>query len=295
VSRQWRSQRGLTLIELMVALVAGLLLAAAGTTLLVNTLRADSENMRYTQLNQDLRSVMNVIKHDLARAGHWVLADQVVHASKVTDLDLSDNSGTVTASALEAGSADTNDAFGAPFSNAILQGRTLIALIPPNTRYDLTIDSLTDASTLQVTIPTGVTLPESTLYASSWTIVNPLFGIQVNDTSTCVTVSYDEDGDGLRGNNEQFGYRYDSANQAIETATSAADCTTGSWQDLTDPDVLQITQFTVTRLRTTAVATNQLNAAIDEYVIQIQGRLTSDDDAVRSLQDSVKVRNTIFN
>ena len=41
--------------------------------------------------------------------------------------------------------------------------------------------------------------------------------------------------------------RYDDTNQAIETRTSAGACNANSgWEDITDPDVLTMTAFTIT-------------------------------------------------
>ncbi|MGI8561471.1 MAG: PilW family protein [Luteimonas sp.] len=69
-----RSQQGFSLIELMIALVAGLIVIGAVLAFTVATVRAYSENIRSTRLTQDLRSGMNVVQRELRRAGFDAVA-----------------------------------------------------------------------------------------------------------------------------------------------------------------------------------------------------------------------------
>ncbi len=298
-------QSGLSLIELMVALVAGLLLAGVGTSLLVNSLSANSTNMRYTRLNQDLRSVLNAMTHDIARAGQWGLADQIVHLSKTTNLSFSGDTGTVAATGLDSETSSTKNAFAAPLS-AGLDDLTLFLLPSTGTRIDATIDSVTDDDTLSVTINTSPAanpgpLPELMVYAQSWTVLNP-FGVVFPgaadpDVGTCIIVSYDLNGDGIYDDDDEtFGYRYDATDKAIRISTGETNCGSGDWYNLTDPDFIEIGTggFQVTRIRTTATASNQLVGSLDEYLISITGTLKSDSSVTRSLSAAVKVRNNAF-
>lgn len=63
------TQSGVTLIELMIAILIGLIMTAAAITLYVNYLKNTSDNVSLMRLNQDLRSVMDVIVRDVRRAG----------------------------------------------------------------------------------------------------------------------------------------------------------------------------------------------------------------------------------
>ncbi|TJY62073.1 prepilin-type N-terminal cleavage/methylation domain-containing protein [Sinimarinibacterium sp. CAU 1509] len=298
-------QRGLSLVELMVALVAGLLLAGVGTSLLVNSLSADTTNMRYTRLNQDLRSVLNSMTHDIARAGQWGLADQVVHLSKTTELSFSGDSGTVTATGLDSETSSTKNAFAGALANGLVD-LTLFMLPSTGTRIDGTIESVPDADTLSVTINASPAanpgpLPETRIYAQSWTVLNP-FGVIFPgsadpDVGSCIIVSYDLNGDGLYDDDhETFGYRYDATDKAIRISTGETSCTSGDWYNLTDPDFVEIPAggFQVTRIRTAATASNQLVGSVDEYLISISGTLKSDTAVTRSLSAAVKVRNNAF-
>jgi prepilin peptidase dependent protein B len=74
-------QRGLTLVELMIGLALGLLVAAAATTLLVAQLREQRSLAIENRLMQDLRTASDVIVRDLRRAGHWGAAASGIRVS----------------------------------------------------------------------------------------------------------------------------------------------------------------------------------------------------------------------
>jgi len=62
--------RGFSLVELMVAMVAGLLLVAAVTALFATILKANQTAMQVSRLNQELQSVTDMIARDGQRAGY---------------------------------------------------------------------------------------------------------------------------------------------------------------------------------------------------------------------------------
>lgn len=64
-------QRGFTLIELMVALVIGLLLMLGLTTFLINNIRSNSDTLKAIRLNQEMRATMMLMSRELRRAGYW--------------------------------------------------------------------------------------------------------------------------------------------------------------------------------------------------------------------------------
>lgn len=63
-----RTARGFTLLEMMVALVLGLLVVAAVLAFIFSLIRANSETVLSTRLNQELRATMALIANDLRRA-----------------------------------------------------------------------------------------------------------------------------------------------------------------------------------------------------------------------------------
>jgi type II secretory pathway pseudopilin PulG len=64
-----RNEAGFSLIELMVAIVAGMVLVGAALVLVVATLTANSENLAVTRLTQELRAVSQVVAREVRRAG----------------------------------------------------------------------------------------------------------------------------------------------------------------------------------------------------------------------------------
>lgn len=61
--------RGFSLVELMVAIGVGLVVAAAITSLFISLVRSDSSNLKSIRLNQELRATMSLMTRDLRRAG----------------------------------------------------------------------------------------------------------------------------------------------------------------------------------------------------------------------------------
>lgn len=64
-----QQEAGFSLVELMIAMVAGLIVIGAVVAFTVSTVRAYSENIRSTRLTQDLRAGMNVAQRELRRSG----------------------------------------------------------------------------------------------------------------------------------------------------------------------------------------------------------------------------------
>lgn len=62
--------QGFSLIELMIALVAGLLVALAAVAFITSSLKSNSEFVRATRLEQELRSNLDFVTRDVRRAGY---------------------------------------------------------------------------------------------------------------------------------------------------------------------------------------------------------------------------------
>lgn len=65
-----RCQNGMTLIELMISVVLGLLVLAAATTMTVNSIVSNGDTLTSARLNQDLGSVVQVMVNEIRRAGY---------------------------------------------------------------------------------------------------------------------------------------------------------------------------------------------------------------------------------
>jgi prepilin-type N-terminal cleavage/methylation domain-containing protein len=65
-----RVQRGFSVIELMVSLIAGLIVSGAVLAFTVSSLQANTEYVRSTRLTQNLREVIDYASRELRRAGY---------------------------------------------------------------------------------------------------------------------------------------------------------------------------------------------------------------------------------
>lgn len=64
-------QRGVSLIELMIGLVVGMIVVAGVIAIYVTNVRGGTYTIRTAKLNQELRASMDIIVADLRRAGYW--------------------------------------------------------------------------------------------------------------------------------------------------------------------------------------------------------------------------------
>jgi len=66
-----KKQSGFTLIEIMIALLIGLIIIAATITIYVSTIKGSSDTLKSARLNHDLESAMSLMVNDIRRAGYW--------------------------------------------------------------------------------------------------------------------------------------------------------------------------------------------------------------------------------
>lgn len=64
------TQKGLTLIEMMIAMILGLFVTAVIITVFSTTVRSNVENMKMIRLNQELRGAMTFMADEIKRAGY---------------------------------------------------------------------------------------------------------------------------------------------------------------------------------------------------------------------------------
>lgn len=64
-----RNMAGMSLIELMIAIVIGLIVLGGLTSIVVATMRTNTDNMRMTRLTQEMRGAMQLVTSDLRRSG----------------------------------------------------------------------------------------------------------------------------------------------------------------------------------------------------------------------------------
>lgn len=66
-----KKQTGFTLIEIMIALVLGLIVLSATIGIYVSTVKGSTDTINSARLNHDLESVMALMTNDIRRAGYW--------------------------------------------------------------------------------------------------------------------------------------------------------------------------------------------------------------------------------
>ncbi|MGC9456316.1 MAG: PilW family protein [Halothiobacillaceae bacterium] len=248
-------QSGVTLVELMIGMVIGLIVIAVVGTVFLSALRGSSDTLAIVKLNQQLRGALSYMTADLRRAGYWAGANATASDPTVT----AEN----------------------PFTR----------------------------------------------------LTAPATDIQIHDNGQCLLFSYDfdhdEDGNlydnASPANAPLYGYRLAAGQlQATIPGTSlgtdgTATCEAGLFEDLTDPDVVDVTQLTfstegsrclnIDSGATWEAAANSSTPACDSsttgysatagdrlvevrrITVEIEGRHAQDPAVTISLADTVKIRN----
>ncbi|GAA0788626.1 PilW family protein [Marinobacterium sediminicola] len=69
LTHTWKSQQGLTLVEVMVAMAIGIFLLGAGGAAFISAMNTQTENLQLTRLNQDMRTLLDIMSKDIRRSG----------------------------------------------------------------------------------------------------------------------------------------------------------------------------------------------------------------------------------
>lgn len=155
------SQRGLSLVELLIGLALGLFVVAAAATLLTGQVREQRILAVEHRLMQELRTASDVIARDLRRAGHWGAAAAALSGASAPVNPYAALSAAPAASdtiafrysrdAVENGVVDANEEFGVRLRNGVIElllGTAWQALTDAGT---LTVDTLRITPMVQTT------------------------------------------------------------------------------------------------------------------------------------------------
>jgi type II secretory pathway component PulJ len=305
LNRRIDRQAGFGLVELMIGLLVGMIIVGAALSLLTTTMASSNDSIKMTRLDQELRQTMTMLTRDLRRATIWDPAADALRLSLAAPLILSGGTSagsTVTVTSNLGNLADIG---------AKAAGGTLVYTVRTyNTAtnvYDITVYQGTinsyDSGAKSYSVTLSNTWPAEVategLPAGSWGVLRPESTITTDAVpgtpGVCVLIVYDTDLTGIYGTNERFGYRYDAAEKAVEIRTSADSahtCTSGGdWDNLTDENTVEIDDFSVTDNSPATVASSGFTIAIREYTISITGHLKSDSSVMRTIRETVRVRN----
>lgn len=86
-----RRQAGLSLVEMMVGIAIGLIVVAGATTLAATQLGENRRLIAETQLQQDMRSALDIVTREMRRAGSDTAADLLIWNSAYPTRDPSPN------------------------------------------------------------------------------------------------------------------------------------------------------------------------------------------------------------
>lgn len=298
-------QLGLGLVEMMVAMAIGMVILSGVFYLSTGATKASRDNIRMSFLNQELSNVINLMTKDFRRASYWGGAVDAARVSTVSTLIFSTNTAGLTTIAITNTTADVYDSVVDSFGAQAI-GEELVYLERSSTspynvmKYTATITAYTPSTntftaTLNNAFPATVLAAGGGAPKGSWTIYAPVNEITVSlSGDDCALFGYDINGDGEIANSslgeERLGFRYDSTEQAVEIRKNAGNCSATGWENITDESSVAITNFAIEELPT-SLSSGTLTIDIREYSIVITGNLKSDPSIVRTLRETIRVRN----
>lgn len=114
----------------------------------------------------------------------------------------------------------------------------------------------------------------------------------------CITFTYQVDATTSPGNANRFGYQLSGG--AIQYRTISSSCGAGTWVNLTDPNIITISAFTVTLNTVNINPSTGATTATNPYTgyrsvtITITGNLVSDTTVSRTITRTIKIFNNKY-
>ncbi len=306
-----RYMAGVSLVELMIGVAIGLAIISGAISVFGSTVNSQSSALKSMRLEQELRSVMDLMSRDLRRAGYWSMAD--FSARPMGDLKPSAVSGNITLT------SNTGTPFQA-FAASIVGLRIISGAGLAN------ITGYTSPTTVSATVTRNFT-GTSAIPEGQWMIVNPFLdavsGTDVVVNGGCLQYAYDAPPYSAAGvpivdvtvdNNERFGFRriVNSGVGVVQMHTGGnINCAagTGTWTKVSSDNVVDVTQLAFSQTNYRCVNANNgtdCNPAHAGYVapvlgevltwmreveIQLEGQLIADAGVKRTLLENVRLRN----
>ena len=86
-----KTQRGFSLVEIMISMVIGLLVIVGASTIYVSTVSSSTATLKSSKINQELAALMNVMTNDIRRAGYWGISASNVNKPHTNPFATVDN------------------------------------------------------------------------------------------------------------------------------------------------------------------------------------------------------------
>lgn len=158
-----KRQTGLTLIELMIAMVIGLIIVASVIGLFISMMSSNTTNLNEIRLNQELRAAMSLMTRDLRRAGYNGGSASVAGVSNPFSTDASSAGAASTALNIGAGDDDVIFAYDVDADGVLDSGEVLGYQVSSNTLQLCLADSVANCTTWQsLTDPDVVNITDLT-------------------------------------------------------------------------------------------------------------------------------------
>lgn len=247
-----KKQTGYTLIEIMIALLLGLIVVTATVSIYIATVSSSSSTISSARLNHDLEAVMTMMINDIKRAGYW--------GGAVVDADSRNNP--FTSETVNETNIQIRD-LAAP-TTTVTTGNCILYT------YDADGDGIIDANEYY-----GFRLNGNT--------INMRLSGAAADPADCTDPNWQEfiDGSQLTITALQFSFSPLSAVSPFPALPATSRCLNVTTDISTD---------TVSTACTGAASGNNL-AEKRVVNIQLSGRLTSDDKVTKTFSGTVEVRN----
>lgn len=256
-------QSGLGLIELMIAIVIGLIVTAGVLQIFVSTLVGSRDLLEQARLETELTSIMHFMTNDIRRAGYW--GDE----GKVSEWGSADRNPFITAITGVEGIATGNKALETADSCVLYT-------------YNLDNDGVDDSDSNDARIG----------YCSSCATptVAPFSDTNIYD--------YDEmEMFGYRLDTDPDGNKFISMRTGAVATDAVFSCDAGTWGPLSDSEVISITGLSFD-LDANAIATvtaddgSVLTIESVEVEIEMTGVLVSDSALQKTITTTVRLANT---
>lgn len=259
-----KQQIGISLIEILIGLLVGLIIVAGGINVFSTSVRGQADNIKLARLNQDLRTMMDIMARDIRRAG-FVTDNPAANGAFLQD----------------------NPFFGATTELSVYEGDTCIVYAyNRNNDSPPVIDSnerlgfrLSDSGELEMRT-NGTTNANCT--DGTWESITEaeveITGLTFNLTSTTLNVSSmidDDDDDGVSEAADTDGIPYgdDNDNGTCDTGEACNTCIRDGSPDPACLDVRNVAISLTGRLRddntVTQTITEQVRVRNDKYLAPI--------------------------
>lgn len=263
--------RGFSLIEMMIALAAGLIVSGAAIAFLLSSMKSNGEYVQSTRLTQELRNTLDLVTRDLSRAGYndnSLLFVSLPNVSVFAPMLIKDDTPFVTA-----GTPST-------YGNADGRGCVIYAYdrtFPLGYVDDSTCDDVTGCGT-----PGAIDFARGEVRGLRRVCVDG----DCNDANDVGVIEFFESKTGVTNppTCAQTG-------QADYSAYPPTCNTTSGWCPLSDPKVVNISRFAL--INTSTTVSNVMR--IRDLTLFMEGSLVRTPDFTRSVSTKIKVRADCIN